>query len=231
MVKEVKYPSRIASYTTGTKTTAIPGCLFTSKTSEVSQKPSTNLAFDGFGMTYQSLLDNFGCNSLNNKRANIVGTVRYAYQYMNAIWDGVQMKFSGRDGTVFINFTDSINLVAHEWTHGLFYNTCRLGYLKQARVHNKSLANFMSRIVKQLYYNKTAADATWLMEVGDPQVLQNVCSLRAPSTAYSNAYVEKDPPISARKELREHRVKESGSAHQLRHRKQGLLQCYYSPGK
>ncbi|KAL9132578.1 MAG: hypothetical protein Q9175_006244 [Cornicularia normoerica] len=150
----------------GTKTTAIPGCLFTSKTSEVSQKPSTNLAFDGFGMTYQSLLDNFGCNSLNNKRANIVGTVRYAYQYMNAILDGVQVKFSGGDGTVFINFTDSINLVAHEWTHGLIYNTCRLGYLKQARAHNKSLANVMSSIVKQLYYNKTAADATCLMGSG-----------------------------------------------------------------
>ena len=112
---------------------------------------------------------------------------------MNACWDGIQMKFGDGDGTIFGDFTKSIDDMAHEMTHGLVSSTCQLAYQDQSGALNESCADVFASMVKQLYYNKSSADADWLIGVGTVLCDHALRSLKAPGTAYKDKYLGKDP--------------------------------------
>lgn len=58
--------------------------------------------------------------------------IHYGYQYMNAIWDGAQMRFGDGDGTIFGDFTNSLEILAHVMTYDFISNTCKLVYQGQS---------------------------------------------------------------------------------------------------
>ena len=163
-----------------------------SEVSSAPKEPTVNRAFDGIGMTYKLLMDKFGRNSLDNKGKKLYGTVHYGTKYMNACWNGVQMKFGDGDGTVFGDFTKSIDVMAHEMTHGVVGNSCQLVYQDQSGALNESCADIFGSMVKQLYYNKTSANADWLIGVGIVLCDKALRSLKAPGTAYNDKYLGKD---------------------------------------
>ena len=138
------------------------------------------------------LVDKFGRNSLDNKGKKLWGTVHYGSKWMNACWDGVQMRFGDGDGTVFCDFTKSIDVMAHEMTHAMISNSCQLVYQGQSGALNESCADVFGSMIKQLYYNKTAADADWLIGLGVVLCDKALRSLKAPGTAYNDKYLGKD---------------------------------------
>ena len=164
-VTQVKYPGLNRFIYNNYTATKVPGQLMRNEASSAPKEPSVNRAYDGFGVTYQLLMDKFGCNSLDNKGRKLYGTVHYGSKYMNAVWDGVQMKFGDGDGTIFGDFTKAIDIMAHEMTHGLIAYSCKLVYSGESGALDESCADIMGSMVKQLYYNKTAANASWLCGV------------------------------------------------------------------
>ena len=63
---------------------------------------------------------------------NLILNVHYGVKYMNAFWDGDEMTFGDGDGKIFVDFTKSLDVVAHELTHGVTQWEANLVYQGQS---------------------------------------------------------------------------------------------------
>ena len=70
-------------------------------------------------------------------------TVHYGQNYDNAFWDGTQLVFGDGDGEIFERFTKPMDVMAHEFTHGVTQFTAGLIYQGQSgrieREHQRRL--------------------------------------------------------------------------------------------
>lgn len=87
----------------------------------LSKDPSgdPNEAYNGFKATYDFYKKFFNRNSLNNMGMKLVGSVHFGVKYQNAFWDGREMVFGDGDGRIFRGFTDELDVIGHELTHGV----------------------------------------------------------------------------------------------------------------
>jgi Zn-dependent metalloprotease len=157
---------------------------------------SVNRAFDGFGATRQFYLDVMGRNSIDDRGMRLDGYVHRGVRYNNAFWDGQEMVFGDGDGMVFSDFTGSLDVIAHELTHGVTEHTAGLEYHNQSGALNESMSDVMGSLVKQWSLRQTADQADWLIgpEVFTPGIEADALrSLKAPGQAYDNATFGKDP--------------------------------------
>jgi Zn-dependent metalloprotease len=157
---------------------------------------SANRAFDGLGVTRDFYQKVFQRNSLDGLGMRLDGYVHFDANYNNAFWDGRQMVFGDGDGRMFTDFTGSIDVIAHELTHGVTEFTAGLAYHHQAGALNESISDVFGTLVKQWSLNQSAETADWLLgtEVFTPGIDADALrSLKAPGTAYDNALFGKDP--------------------------------------
>ena len=78
-------------------------------------------------------------NSIDNKGMDLILNVHFGEDYMNAFWDGDEMTFGDGDGEIFISFTESLDVVAHELAHVSRGDTYYITLVC-------SLANFFERL-------------------------------------------------------------------------------------
>jgi Zn-dependent metalloprotease len=116
---------------------------------EVSDDASVNRAFDGLGATRQFYLDVMQRNSIDNRGMRLDGYVHRGEDYNNAFWDGQQMVFGDGDGVIFSDFTGSLDVIAHELTHGVTEFTAGFEYHNQSGALNESMSDVMGCLVKQ----------------------------------------------------------------------------------
>jgi Zn-dependent metalloprotease len=162
--------------------------------------PSTdaavNRAFDGLGTTrdfYKTILDR---NSIDGRGMRLDGYVHYDQAFNNAFWDGRRMVFGDGDGSMFTDFTKSLDVIAHELTHGVTEFTAGLEYHNQPGALNESMSDVFGSLVKQWSLDQTAAEADWLIgaDVFTPGIEADALrSLKAPGKAYDNEEFGKDP--------------------------------------
>jgi Zn-dependent metalloprotease len=123
-------------------------------------------------------------------------TVHYGRRYDNAFWNGQQMVFGDGDGDLFNRFTVSLDVIAHELTHGVTGDEAGLVYLGQAGALNESISDVFGSLVKQYARGETASSADWLIGAGlFTSKVQGVAlrSLKAPGTAYDDPVLGRDP--------------------------------------
>ncbi len=167
-----------------------------SEDGDVSDDESVNRAFDGFGTTrsfYKEVLDR---NSLDDRGMRLDGYVHRGTKYNNAFWDGREMVFGDGDGVVFTDFTSSLDVIAHELSHGVTEFTAGLEYHFESGALNESMSDVFGSLVKQWSLQQTAEAADWLIgaEVFTPQIDADALrSMKAPGTAYDNPLFGKDP--------------------------------------
>lgn len=162
----------------------------------VSGDGSVDRAFDGFGTTRQFYLDVCGRNSIDDRGMRLDGYVHRGVGYNNAFWDGQQMVFGDGDGTIFSDFTGSLDVIAHELTHGVVEYTAGLVYHDQSGALNESMADVMGALVKQWSQQQTAEEADWLIggDIFTPGTEADALrSLKAPGTAYDDETFGRDP--------------------------------------
>ena len=167
-----------------------------SENGEASHDDAVNRAFDGFGVTREFYLEAFERNSIDGKGMRLDGYVHRGRKYNNAFWDGREMVFGDGDGVTFTDFTKSLDVIAHELTHGVTENTAGLEYHQQSGALNESISDVFGSLVKQWSLKQTAADADWLIgtEVFTPEIQADALrSMRAPGKAYDNNLFGKDP--------------------------------------
>ena len=161
-----------------------------------SADPSVNAAFEGFGATRDYYRQVHGRNSIDDRGMRLDGYVHRGTAYQNAFWDGQEMVFGDGDGEVFTDFTGSLDVIAHELTHGVTEYTSGLEYSGQSGALNESVSDVFGSVVKQWSLGQSAADADWLIgaDIFTPAIGADALrSMRAPGEAYDNELLGKDP--------------------------------------
>jgi Zn-dependent metalloprotease len=126
---------------------------------------AVNNAYDRGGAVRNYYKNGLGRNSVDNRGLNQIHNVHYGVNYLNAFWDGSQMTYGDGDCTIFVNFTDDLDVIGHELTHGVTQYTAALQYHGQSGALNESFSDVFGSVVEQSATGKTADDADWL--IGD----------------------------------------------------------------
>jgi Zn-dependent metalloprotease len=176
--------------------TDLPGTLARKEGDPASGDESVNEAYDGLGDTFDLFAAVYGRNSLDGRGMAMVATVHYEREFANAFWDGEQMVFGDGDGEIFNSFTDSVDVIGHELTHGFTQFTGGLTYVAQPGALNESVSDVFGSLVKQRILGHTADQADWL--IGEKLFTDKVNgvalrSMKAPGTAYDDPRLGKDP--------------------------------------
>ena len=170
----------------------LPGKLVRSEGQRRTRDDAVNEAYDGSGRTIEYFRRVHGGTFLYD----VHSTVHYGTRFDNAQWNGRQMIYGDGDGKYFNRFTASLEVIAHELTHGINQLTARLGYSGQAGALNEHFADVFGSLVKQHTFKQTAATADWLIGTGllTSRVHgEAIRSMKSPGTAYDDPILGKDP--------------------------------------
>jgi len=174
----------------------LPGKLVRAEGQAATGDPSVDRAYDGLGATFDFYLGAYQRNSIDNRGLPLKGSVHYGKKYDNAFWNGQQMVFGDGDGTVFNDFTISVDVIGHELTHGVTGSEANLNYQGQSGALNESISDVFGSLVKQYSAKpqQTADKADWLIGAGlMVKAGEALRSMKAPGTAYDDPILGKDP--------------------------------------
>jgi Zn-dependent metalloprotease len=153
-------------------------------------------AYDYAGLVRQFYRDVLNRNSIDNTGLDLVLNVHYWTNYNNAFWDGDEMTFGDGDGVIFIGFARSLDVVAHELTHGVTQFTCGLIYQNESGALNEHFSDVFGTAITQWASDETPDTADWLIgdEIMGPELYgEALRSMRYPGTAYDNPIMGADP--------------------------------------
>lgn len=159
------------------------------------QDVNANEVFNFFKKTYDFYFEVFHRNSIDDMGMSLIGSVHFddlepPPGFNNAFWNGQQMVFGDGDGIMFASFTKSLDVIAHELTHGVTQYTAQLPYHLQSGALNEHLSDVFGSMVKQYHLNEQQVqEADWLIGAGifapdfQGRALRD---MRAPGTAYDD---------------------------------------------
>src|SRR5919206_4523000 len=141
----------------------LPGKLTMSEHKARSKDVEVNEAYDGSGATYDFFAQVFRRSSIDGRGMRLDSTVHYGDSFENALWNGRQMVYGHADGRIFTRFTASLDVIAHELTHGVTQFAAALGYHGQTGALNEHLSDAFGIMVKQWLLGQTADKSDWLI--------------------------------------------------------------------
>ncbi len=109
---------------------------------------------------YQTL---FGRNSVDNASKTLMSSIHFSVNYNNAFWNGTQMTYGDGDGNIFIDFTKSTDVIAHELTHGVTEYSAQFTYTNEAGGLNESISDVFGSMFRQWRANQNVTQADWLI--------------------------------------------------------------------
>lgn len=174
----------------------LPGALIRREGQKGKYDKAISEAYDFSGITYDFYKQIFERNSINTRGMKLDSTVHYGDDYNNAFWNGTQMVYGDGDREIFQRFTKSVDVVAHELTHGITQYEAALEYQGQAGALNESFSDVFGSLVKQYFLKQTADKADWL--IGDGLFTKKINgmalrSMKDPGSAYNDDVIGKDP--------------------------------------
>ncbi|UBH12955.1 M4 family metallopeptidase [Macrococcus armenti] len=103
--------------------------------------------------TYKYYKDVHGRESYDGNGAPLYSMVHYKYKENNAFWTGEAMVYGDGDGREFGPLSQANDIVAHELTHAITFNTAGLEYAYEPGALNESFSDVMAYFL----------DPDWLM--------------------------------------------------------------------
>ena len=155
--------------------------------------------YDSAKTVLQYFGDKLGRSSIDDQGMKLILNVHFGRKYMNAFWDGDEMTFGDGDGEIFVSFTKSIDVVAHELAHGVTQFTAGLEYFSQSGALNEHFSDVFGSAIQQYALNQDAGQADWLIgnEIMGPTLFgESLRYMAEPGTAYDNKLLGKDPQPS-----------------------------------
>jgi Zn-dependent metalloprotease len=152
--------------------------------------------YDYAGTTRDYFSKELNRGSIDNQGMTIVANVHVGVNFMNAFWDGDELAFGDGDGQIFTSFAQSLDVVAHEFAHGVTQFTANLDYFSQSGALNESFSDVFGSVITQTTLGQDAGNADWLVgnEIMGPTLFgEALRSMKAPGTAYDNPLMGKDP--------------------------------------
>lgn len=175
---------------TARNTDDIPGRLLIDE-GERSNDPIAQAAHDGAGKVYDYFFNNFKRDSIDGQGMPLVSTVHYGSDpddAENAAWIGeMKQMVYGDGGRMFRPLAYGLDVVGHEFTHGVVESTSELVYEAQAGALNESYADVFGVLI---------SGANW--EVGRGIVKSPpfpVAYLRSLSDPNANGYYDSRNPL------------------------------------
>jgi len=156
--------------------------------------------FDWSGQTLELFFNAFGRRSFDDRGSPVLATVHYGRDYDNAFWDGTQLVFGDGDGRIFEPFTKPIDVLAHEFAHGVTQYSAGFRYEDQPGALSESMSDVFGSIVKQYARGETVEQADWLIGQGifRPTVQGRALrSMLEPGTAYDDPLLGSDPQVAS----------------------------------
>ena len=145
------------------KTWPLPGTLVRAEGQGPTGDEAADQAFDFAGDVYDFYKGVLDRNSLDDNGMSLISSVHFDESYNNAFWNGEQMTYGDGDGTCFVSFTKSLDVVGHEMTHGVVTFTSNLKYYGQPGALNEHFADVMGLLVKQWAKKQTVKAAEWVV--------------------------------------------------------------------
>ena len=156
-------------------------------------------AYDGVEASLRMFGEELGRDSFDARGATVLATVHFERDYDNAFWDGRQLVFGDGDGRVFDRFTKSVDVLAHEFSHGVVQYTAGLVYQDQPGALNEHVCDVFASCVKQRVLGQhDPTEADWLIGEGIfmPSVRGRALrSMADPGTAYDDPVLGRDPQV------------------------------------
>ena len=181
-------------------TEVLPGVLVRADGDPISGDIAVDEAFDSSGQVLDLFASQFDRQSADGNGSPLSITVHYGRNYDNAFWDGTQLVFGDGDGQIFERFTKPMDVMAHEFTHGVTQFTVGLTYQGQSGALNESISDAFASMAKQRALGQSAGDADWLIGEGIFLPGVNARALRSmsePGTAYDDPQLGKDPQVGS----------------------------------
>jgi len=163
------------------------------------ESPSTdetvNNAYNYVGQVFDYFRDVMGRNSIDNLGMDLVINVHFGEKYQNAFWDGDEIILGDGDGKLFSNFSNSLDVIAHELAHGITQFSANFKYSGQSGALHEHFSDVFGSAITQHVANQNAHDADWLIgnEIMGPELYgESIRSMSEPGTAYDNSLLGKD---------------------------------------
>ncbi len=141
---------------------ALPGTLVCNGSGSCGGDVAAQAAHDGASTTWDYYNAKFGRDSLNGSGMTMTSSVHFDSNYNNAFWNGSQMVYGDGDGTTFIELSRSLDVVAHELTHGVTDHESDLIYQKESGALNEALSDIFGAAV-EAYSDGAITSNTWLL--------------------------------------------------------------------
>ena len=145
----------------------LPGRLIRGESDRPTRDVAANEAFDGSGITYDFYRKVLDRDSIDGRGMRLDSSVHFGKDYNNAQWNGRQMIYGDGDGKIFNRFTQALDVIGHELTHGVTQHESGLIYEGQSGALNESISDCFGAAFAQWLANKPASDASgWLIGAG-----------------------------------------------------------------
>ncbi len=194
VAEAVPAPDRVISDAGNTEN--LPGRRVRSEDEPASGDSAVDEAYEGLGATYDFFWDAFARDGIDAAGGSLLATVHFGDDYDNAFWNGERMVFGDGDGDVFVGFTRSLSVIAHELGHGVTEAAGGLEYQGQSGALNESLSDVFGALAEQHHRGERADEASWLIGAGIFAAAvqgEALRSMKAPGTAYDDDVLGKDP--------------------------------------
>lgn len=170
-----------------------PGTLARAEGDPKHADKSVNEAYDYSGKTYDFYDQIFKRNSLDGRGMQLISSVHYTTSsgrpVANAYWNGKQMLYGDGAAGLFKSFTASLDVVAHELTHGVQSFESNLDYYGESGALNEHFSDVFGILVRQWSKKLTAAKSDWLigadLMVAAP-TRRALRDMENPGTAFTN---------------------------------------------
>jgi len=190
-------PHKTRTIYTASNAQRLPGTVVRREGQAASGDPAVDEAYDYMGDTFDFYWDVFARDSIDDNGFPLDGTVHFSRNYDNAYWDGHRMVYGDGDGREFTRFTNSVDVIAHELTHGVTQFEAGLFYFGQSGALNESVSDVFGSMVRQYVSDQDVDHADWLIGK-ELLITANVSGralrdMAAPGTAYDDDVLGKDP--------------------------------------
>lgn len=155
--------------------------------------PSVAQAIQKASEVFRFYKDNYQHNSIDGQGGDVTSTVHFGNNYENALWKKGQMVY-GDGSSLFNSFVSFLDVVGHEFTHGV--TGSRLAYQGESGAINEHFSDVMGYLIYMYTNRLTTEQADWLFAKGILSYNGKTYPLRSfkePGTAYDIPAFGKDP--------------------------------------
>jgi len=147
--------------------TSLPGTLVCTD-NQACDTDVAQAAHDNAKATYDYMADKFNRDSLDDNGFTLRSTVNIRdpqnpnKPYNNAYWNGQQMAYGDGDGNVFRELGFALDVVAHEFGHGVTTNESNLIYRNESGALNEAWSDILAAGV-EAWKSGSISEKTWLL--------------------------------------------------------------------